>query len=238
MGFVSNTRPALMFVVHQVIVLWVVAVSAPILTASSINFLRLFGWQDARGAYDWILKANPYFPAHIALALLLGWMLGRSLLDRSMLWVWVFPTLLLGYALIAIPTLIPRIVPSAFQAGIGQSRLAHYFGWGCQYGDYCLDQSSFTRPFYASIAYSLTSLIAIKTWSRARRGASIQFLMLLVVGTLFLIAAVCDLVQSVRIGGWRWAYLPLEGTVAGMGMYLMLLAFGTQEKNQSSAVSH
>ena len=46
-----KTRFGLMFVVHQVIVLWVVVISVSILTASGLNFSRLFGYHDVDRAY-------------------------------------------------------------------------------------------------------------------------------------------------------------------------------------------
>jgi hypothetical protein len=158
MRFVSTAKFGLIFIMHRVIALWVVIESASVLAASIFNVLQLFGSLHARTAYHWLFGGNLYFPAHAALALLLGWLLGRCLQDPSMIWVWTFPTLLLGYALAVIPTAIPQLVTPAFQAGVGQSRWVHYFGWGCHLGNYCLDQSSFTRPFYAGVAYSPGSL--------------------------------------------------------------------------------
>jgi len=213
-----------MFVAHQIIVLWVVVVSVGILAASSLNLLRLFGCGNVNRAYAWIVYGAPYFPAYIALGLLLGWLLGRTLSDQSMWWVWVLPTLALGYALIATPTLTPHLVPSAFQAGVGQSRFEHYFGRGCLSGNYCLDQNSFTRPFYDSMAYSVGSFIAFTRWKRSRASSIGHVCTLLTVGVLFVLAAVCDFFMSLHVGGWHWQYLPLEGTVAAMGLYLLLLA--------------
>jgi hypothetical protein len=209
MRFTPKVRFGLMFAAHQMIALWVVIVSAGILPASLLNFLGSLGWHHPRTAYDWLFSANPYFPVQITLALLLGWLLGRSLRDRSMIWVWVFPSLLLGYALVAIPTLIPNFVPPIFQAGIGQSRFTHYFGWGCQLGNYCLDQNSFTRPFYASVAYSVAALIALKTLTPSHRGRIAQYWMVLITGMLFVVAAISDSIQSARAGGWHWQYLDL-----------------------------
>ena len=123
--------------------------TAGILTASALNFLKLLGWRHPKPVYTWLLSGNNLFPCQVALALLLGWILGRALQDRSMLWVWLLPSLGMAYALLNIPTLVPRLVKPEFQAGIGQSRLFHYFGSGCQLGNYCIDQTSFTRPFYA-----------------------------------------------------------------------------------------
>jgi hypothetical protein len=55
----------LMFLVHQVIVLWVVMVSAGILTAAALNFLKLLGWQHPKPAYTWLLSGNNLFPCQV-----------------------------------------------------------------------------------------------------------------------------------------------------------------------------
>jgi hypothetical protein len=231
-----RTRFGMMFIAHQVIVLWVVIVSAGILTASAVNFLHLFGWQHPINTYRWILNGTPYFPAHVLLGLLLGWLLARSLEDRTMIWVWVLPSALMVYALVAIPTLAPRFVLPGFQAGVGQTPWVHYFGRNCQLGNYCIDQTSFTRPFYVSIAYSVAALIALKTLKQSRRSAIIQYWMVLIVGILFVVAVIYDSVQSFRLGGWHWQYLQYEGTPAAMGMYLILLAFGIPRKPAGNEV--
>lgn len=215
----------LMFLVHQVIVLWVVIVSAGILTASALNFLRLLGWRHPKPVYAWLLSGNNFFPCQVALALLLGWILGRALRDRSMLWVWLLPSLGMAYALFNIPTLVPSLVKPEFQAGIGQSRLFHYFGSGCQLGNYCIDQTSFTRPFYASLAYSLAAWVALSTFKRLRQGRTSEFLVPLLVGILFLIGTIYDFIQSLYVGGWHWEYLYIEGTPIAMWLYLILLAY-------------
>ncbi len=233
----SKTRFGLMFVVHQVIVSWVVVVSAPILTASVLNFMHLFGWQHVRSVYSWVLIGTPFFPAHVVLGLLLGSLLARSLHERSMLWVWLFPSVAMIYALIAIPTLTPRLVMSGSYAGVVQSRWSHYFGWGCQLGNYCLDQTSFTRPFYASLAYSLAAFVALKTFAWSRRSALVQYWMVLIVGVIFLVAAIYDTFQSVRLAGWYWQYLPIEGTVAAMGIYLILLALSARDEPVGEAIA-
>jgi|HubBroStandDraft_6_1064221.scaffolds.fasta_scaffold187656_3 hypothetical protein len=215
----------LMFLVHQVIVLWVVMVSAGILAASALNFLKLFGWRHPKLVYAWLLSGNNFYPCQVALALLLGWILGRALQDRSMVWVWLLPSLGMAYALLNVPTLVPRLVKPEFQAGIGQSRLFHYFGSGCQLGNYCIDQSSITRPFYASLAYSLAAWVALGTFKRWRQNRTFEFLVPLLVGILFLIATIYDFIQSLYIGGWRWEYLYFVGTPIAMWLYLILLAY-------------
>ena len=67
----QKTRFGIVFVAHQVVVWWVVTVSAPILLASGLNCVRLIGWSDANATYNWVLRGNPYFPAYAALGLLL-----------------------------------------------------------------------------------------------------------------------------------------------------------------------
>lgn len=224
---ISKTRFGLMFAVHQVIALWVVIVSAQVLTASVCNVLRLFGLQNYRAVYTWILSGNPYFPAQVGLGLLLGWLLARSLRDPSMKWVWVLTSIVLSYALVAIPALTPNTVPFELQAGKGQSRLHHYFGWGCQFTNHCVDQSTFTRPFYATLAYSLGALLALKTTKSS--ASKVQFLMLLITGIAFVAGAIYDSVNSIRYG-WNWMILVVEATPIGTGVYLILLALGSESE--------
>jgi hypothetical protein len=224
----SRVKLGLLFAVHQFIGVWVVVRSAPILTATAFNLLRSLGRPYPTSYYSWILSGTPYFPVQIGLGLLLGWLLGWNLRHRSMIWVWLLPFAFLCYAFIAIPTLTPRITPLAFQAGIGESRLWHYFGWGCQPVNHCIDQESITSPFYTSAAYSIAGLLALKTVARARPAAKKQFGILLVVGIIFLGAAIYDLVVSLQIGGWIWMLFPVEAVPAGMGALLILLAFSVR----------
>jgi hypothetical protein len=69
-----------------------------------------------------------------------------------MLWVWIFPGVVLTYAVIAIPTFSPW----SLSAETGP--LSHYLGWRCQADYRCYDQLTFTEPFYTSVAYSLGAL--------------------------------------------------------------------------------
>jgi hypothetical protein len=237
MRLASKAKFGLMFAMHQVIVFWVVIASAGILAASIFNVLQLFGWLNANNSFNWVFYEIDYFPAFTMLALALGWLLGRSLRDPSMIWVWIFPTLLLVHALVEIPTITPQLVSPAFQAGVGQSRFFHYFGWGCRLGNYCLDQSTFTRPFYAGVAYSLGALAAMKTFKPSQHDARTPFWTPLVVGLLFFACSIYDTINSVRAAGWNWQFLPLEGTSAAMGLYLILLALSAQNKAFASGES-
>jgi hypothetical protein len=122
----SKAKLALIFVMHQIIGVWVVIRSAPIITASVTNFLSLFGLRITRTDYWRVLVGTPYFPVQVGEGLILGWILGRHPRHRSMLWVGVLPCIYLAYAIIAIPTFNPALTTPALRGGVGQSRLAHY----------------------------------------------------------------------------------------------------------------
>jgi hypothetical protein len=224
LGEESKARFGAIFLIHQIIAIWVTIRSAPILTASAVNLLRLFGFHITRADYYLILVGTPYFPVQIGEGLILGWILGRYLRHRSMLWVWVLPSIYLCYAIIAIPTLNPDVTPPALQAGVGQSRLAHYFGWGCQPTNQCFDQELVTSPAYAAAAYSLAAFAAGKLTEADMPATLAQFSFVLIVGTVFLAGTVYDFYNSARIG-WSLRLVPVEATPAAMGAYLILLAF-------------
>jgi hypothetical protein len=220
----SKAKLGLIFVLHQVIAIWVTLRSSPVLLASALNFLGLLGQHYTRTRYYWLLIGNPYFPVQIGLGLMLGWVLGRHLRHRSMLWVWVLPFGVLCYAVIAIPTLNPTITPFELQAGVGQSRLTHYFGWGCQPVNHCVDQELLTSPFYAAAAYSVAAFAAEELTENTIPATMPQVALVLAVGLVFLVGAIYDLINAVRSNGWQWAFIPFGAVPMAMGAYLILLA--------------
>ncbi len=227
-GSESKARFGLMFVFHQIIATWVVYVSTRILLDSAFNLLGLLGWHYSLDDYYRLVSGTPYFPVQIALAVLLGWLLGRNLGDKSMFWVWILPLAFLCYAFVAIPTLTPSVTPWEFQAGAGQSRISHYFGWGCRPANRCIDQISITLPFYVSTAYSLAALLAQRRANRLHPAGPFQFWILLAVGTIFVAGTMYDFVLSFQFGwSWEilWKILPFAATPFGIGAYLILLAF-------------
>lgn len=233
----SKTKLGLIFVVHQVIAVWVTLRSAPILTASAFNLLRLFGGRNRypTSLYLWVLVGTPYFPVQIFLGAMLGWLLGRHLRQREMLWVWILPLAFLCYAFVTIPTLTPAITPPEFQAGIGQSRLAHYFGWGCQPVNHCTDQEAITSPFYATAAYSIAAFLAQSLTNGSRPKTLAQRSILIGSGVIFIVATIYDFARSLQFG-WKWMLLPVAAVPAAMGAYLILLAFYERE-NERKATS-
>ena len=125
-------------------------------------------WKPSKNFVHWILTENPFYPVQIVAGLYFGWLLGRRLQHRSMLWIWVLPLAILAYAFATKPVHSPWA--SVFERPITfQDRLSYYFGHGCQARARCLDQLLITMPFYASVAYSLGALLARHAYRKARQ---------------------------------------------------------------------
>jgi len=195
----SHTKIVLSFALHQFICTWGVGVTIGWLVAFGGDFLRLFGKGFPMRDSSWILTETGYFPLQIAFAMFLGWLLGRDLRRRSMLWVWVIPFAILCYAVAAIPAVPPWLTPSAMQAGIGQPRLWHYFASGCRSEYRCLDQVIFTMPFYASVAYSIGALVAPRMPADSQTASTIRFWASLTIGLVYLTEATLLLVQAKQV---------------------------------------
>lgn len=162
----SRISAVLIFIAHQFIgALGVVYLSNFMVIAlgGSLTVLNgFFHTPYATQGLRWVLLETPFFPIQIAMGLSLGWTLYRRFQHRSMLWVWIIPLAILGYAVIALPTIAPDMT-SVFNQS---SALSHYFGWGCSPKNGCYDQIIVTVPCYAAAAYSIGAALA-KTWSNA-----------------------------------------------------------------------
>jgi hypothetical protein len=145
------------FVMHQFVGTWGVALFAYYVGSAVFQLLAMINPSYSMRPLHWILTETPFFPVQIILGLYLGWLLARRLKHRQMVWVWIIPGLILGYAVIAVPNLSP--VPTSVLAHSGGT-FSHYFGWGCQPKDQCLDQLLVTMPFYAATAYSIGARLA------------------------------------------------------------------------------
>ena len=132
----SLTKLAFTFILHQFIGMYGIPYTAPLVFSLGFKTLFLFGYSYPQRSFYSIVSERPYFPVQITLALILGWLLGRALHHRSMLWVWVLPLPILCYAVATARVLMPTSV----LASVGQSRLSHYFGWGCRPREHCFDQ--------------------------------------------------------------------------------------------------
>jgi hypothetical protein len=209
-------------VLHQFIGYFGIVILASYMTAYVFDVLHLLGRPYSSRAMYWILSGTPYFPVQVGLGLTLGWLIGRRVPHWAMLWVWVLPLARLVYEILAIPTLVPNWIPPAFQAGIGESRLKHYFGWGCGGVRPCFDQNAFTLPFYCAAAYSIGALLARKL----RKGVPAKrkdFWIFLPTGIAFLLVGLLELVQTVQ-QGWQPFYFGLVAMPAAIGAFLVLYA--------------
>lgn len=155
----SRLKPFLMFLAHQLISTLGMGLLAVYLDYGIVDLFHLIG-RSAPHFFYIVWAYRPYFPVQVALSVYSGWLIGRRWWRRSMLWVWVIPLLILGYAMIAVPTLTPSTMSVMSQAGGSQSVFSHYLGWGCLPRNGCFDQTLVTLPFYTSVAYSIGTWMA------------------------------------------------------------------------------
>jgi hypothetical protein len=88
----SRIAAGLVFLMHQVIATAIVYMTAQLVLAFAADLLWPFGVRLHKSAFT--LISPPYFPLQIIWALFLGWSLSGYLRYRSMLWVWVVPTVM------------------------------------------------------------------------------------------------------------------------------------------------
>jgi hypothetical protein len=222
-------QDVLTFILHQYIATLGIDIFAGFLVAYCFDVLGLFGKHFPPKIIFWILTGTPYYPVQIGLALLLGWSIGRRVQQKAMLWVWVLPLTYLVYALIAIPTLVPNWIPPRYQAGVGESRFKHYFGWGCGGVHPCFDQNAITVLFYIAAAYSIGALLA-RTVPKRFRSNKTEIWKSLTVAFIFAFIAVLEIVLTLR-QGWKPAYLTLLVTPAGISAFTMLYAFSLRRQS-------
>lgn len=212
-------KSAVTFSLHQFIGMYGIPYTAPLVFSLGFKFLLLFGRSYSQRTFHSIVSEKPYFPVQIIFALILGWLFGRTLRNRSMVWVWVLPLAILGYSLVTARVLIPTSVFAS--PGVFQSRFSHYFGSGCQPAAHCLDQLLITMPFYSSLAYSMGAALARKTLAYAYSQNKNDFQAVTLAGLIVLAALVIDLAISIRQSGWHSIYLWIVLTPAGLGVLLL-----------------
>jgi len=246
----SSSSIAASFIFHQAIGTWGVAVVVPFLVAFGFDFLRIFGRSFTMRDTYWITTETGYFPCQIVFALFLGWLLGRDFRRGAMLWTWVLPFLILCYAVAMVPSIVPSLTPVVFQAGVGQSRLWHYFGPGCKPERRCLDQIVATMPFYAATAYSVGAFLAVKVPKHLRPSNLIRFWMSLAIGLVLLTGSAAMVIkarnpqnqslirQSIPegIGELRWIMLAYLLVPVLAGAALILFADRIRRRTTSVAV--
>jgi len=155
-GAKQNALSILLFFAHQIFGTMGIGLLAYLTTAEAFDLYAHFAHPQSMRPVHWILTETPYFPVQIVLAWFSGLYIARVFSRREMLWIWVIPTLVLIYGMMNIPNIAtrPGVVSSL-------NPWSHFFGWGCNVRDYCLDQLLITLPFYESIAYSFGALLGI-----------------------------------------------------------------------------
>jgi hypothetical protein len=161
----SRMRAVLVFGMHQIIALLIWFPAAAMALNIVAGWANIFGWRITQHETGNLLTGSPYFPVQIVFGLFLGWSLGAWLQHGSMQWVWVIPSMVLCYFVIAFPWNGP-IVFKDYAYLSSSSPLSHFFGWGCRPELRCLDQLDITLPFYCAAAYSMGAYVA-----RVKRGA-------------------------------------------------------------------
>ena len=170
----TRVKSLLVFALHQFIGAWGIAFLAAFGLFELFDLVAtLSPWKPSVRFVHWILTENPLYPVQIVAGLYFGWLLGRRLQHRCMLWIWIFPLAILAYAFAATPLVSPYasvlLRPDSVQA-----RVSFYFGWGCQPRERCIDQLLISMPFYTSVAYSLGALLARKASVKARENSDIN----------------------------------------------------------------
>lgn len=226
-------KSVLTFLFHQFIGMYGIPFTAPLVFSLVFKFLALLGRSYSNRAFYSIVSERPYFPVQITFAVVLGWLLGRALRHRSMVWVWVLPFLILCYSVARTTVLIPTSVLARPESI--QSRISHYFGSGCQPADRCLDQLLITMPFYASAAYSIGAALARKTLGYASLKSKKHFQAIMFVGFVVLAASMIDLAISIQRNGWHNMYLLLLLTPTGLGAFLLYIGSAIRRRPMSSA---
>ena len=229
----SPLKSGMTFGLHQFIGMYGIPVTAPVVFSLAFKFLWLFDHNYPRKPFYSIVSENPYFPVQIIFGLILGWLLGRAVRHRSIVWVWVLPLAMLCYSVAAARVLIPTSLLAS--PGVGQSRFSHYFGWGCRPADHCLDQLLITMPFYSSLAYSLGAVLARRTLGYAYSQSKKHFQAVTSAGLIVLAAFVIDLAISIQQSGWHRTYLLLAVTPTGLGLFLVYAGSKIRRQSVSSA---
>jgi hypothetical protein len=153
----SKVVALLVFLMHQVIAVGIVFPTAVTAVGIGVAFPAMVGVGIHRSFVS-SLSHPPYFPAETVWAFFLGWSLGGFLRHRTMLWVWVVPSVVLGYLYFQ----FPNCPVDFFRNGCLDSPSAYslFFGRDCIPGGSCQYQLLFTYPFFAAVGYSAGALLA------------------------------------------------------------------------------
>jgi len=154
----ARLRVPVKFLIHQFLGTWGLFMAAPMILMFFVELGLHFGWKFYMTQIDWVLYGTPLFPLHVAVALVLGWVLGGTLRERSMLWVWVLPFVSLCTSHLGFP-LIATGYSAAYRFLALSVKLE--YSWG-RFGPHSLQQIVRITLLYTAIAYSLGALLAFR----------------------------------------------------------------------------
>ena len=150
------------FLLHQIL-----ATVGVLLTALAMvyTFSPVVRSLDPAFRPSWLLTETHFFPVQIVVGLASGYRIRLQSRTDVGLYVWILPLIIL-IAGICSSSPPDSIAISAERLGVpveylgeSTSRLSHFFGTTCDPQKKCLDQMSFTLPFYTAAAYSTGSLL-------------------------------------------------------------------------------
>jgi hypothetical protein len=149
-------RVPVTFLIHQSLGTWGVFLAAPWVLVFLGEVGRHFGLKTYIAQTQWVLYGTPFFPAHVVLALVIGWILSGTLGHRSMLWVWILPLVSLCTSCMGFP-LIGISSPAACMSLAFSFKLVYSWGY---FGVHFLQQVVRIALLYSATAYSLGALLA------------------------------------------------------------------------------
>jgi hypothetical protein len=220
----SLVKSTIAFGAHQFVGVYGIPFTAPLVFSLSFKLLYLLGHTYSKRNFYSVVSETPYFPVQIVFALILGWLLGRSLRHKSVFWVWVIPLAVMCYVFFTAHMPLAEEKSIFVSHGFVQSRLSHFFGWGCRPAARCFDQVLFTLPFYSSLAYSAGAFAGRKTVRSIPVSSRKLSLAVMLTGVTILFAIAVDLIVSVHLTGWQRTYWLILATPAGLGAYLLHVA--------------
>lgn len=146
------------FLIHQFLATWGLFVAVPLALMFLVEVSARIGWRVRVAEVQSVLYGTPFFPAQVALAVLVGWVLGGTLQEASILWVWILPFASLCTARMGVPLIATGSSQSYMLLALS-SKLE--YSWG-RLGVYSLQQVVRIALLYIAIAYSGGALLAFK----------------------------------------------------------------------------
>jgi len=212
----SARRVPVLFLLHQLLSTWGFFLATPQVLLVFVQLRSYLGIKTYMAQLHWVLYETPLFPAHVILALLVGWILGGTLRHRSMLWVWILPlvslyTAHLGFPILAGGTSADYVLPAL------SSKLE--YSWG-QFGVHSLQEIVRISMVFTAAAYSLGALLA-----RAAPGIPGFFRTMRILRTMRLMLLVGLPLLCLRVMlTWRELSIryPLMRSSAGLRYYLFV----------------